>query len=70
MISYGKHYIDKKDLKSVSNTLNSNWLTQGPKVKTFEDPLTEVIALESIPPVQDSAVDILSLFFFKSLIIF
>ena len=43
MISYGKHYIDKKDLKSVSNTLNSNWLTQGPKVKTFEDKIKKFL---------------------------
>ena len=38
-----------------------------PIVKTLEDPLIEVIELESKPPVQDSAKDILSLFFVNSL---
>ena len=33
MINYGRHFIDKKDLKSVAETLKSDWLTQGPKVK-------------------------------------
>ena len=33
-----------------------------PIVNTLEDPLTEVIALESIPPVHDSAIDIFILF--------
>ena len=35
-------------------------------VKTLDDPLIEVIELESKPPVQDSAKDILSLFFVNS----
>ena len=39
-------------------------------VKTLEDPLIEVIEIESKPPVQDSAKDILSLFFLNSLTIF
>ena len=29
-----------------------------PRVKTFEDPLIDVIELESKPPVQDSAKEI------------
>ena len=39
MINYGKHFIDRSDIKHVLDTLNSDWLTQGPKVKIFEDKL-------------------------------
>jgi hypothetical protein len=41
-----------------------------PIENTLEDPFIEVIALESIPPVQDSAKEIFSLFFFKRVTIF
>jgi len=41
-----------------------------PRVKTLEEPLIEVIELESKPPVQDSAKEILNLFFFSKLTIF
>ena len=33
-----------------------------PRVNTFEDPLIEVIVLESSPPVQDSTIEIFNLF--------
>ena len=36
MISYGRQYIDNEDIKSVVNTLKSDYLTQGPIVRTFE----------------------------------
>ena len=36
MINYGKQSIDKKDIKAVMDVLNSDWLTQGPKVEEFE----------------------------------
>ena len=39
-------------------------------LKTFDDPLTEVNELESKPPVQDSAKEILSFFFINNLTIF
>ncbi len=39
MINYGRHYIDKKDIKAVVKTLKSNFLTQGPKVIEFEKKL-------------------------------
>ena len=32
MINYGKHTIDKDDIKSLVKCLNSNFLTQGPLV--------------------------------------
>ena len=37
MINYGRQFIDNKDIKSVVNVLKSNWLTQGPYVKKFEE---------------------------------
>ena len=39
MINYGKHFIDKDDIKSVVNVLKSDFLTQGPKVYEFEKAL-------------------------------
>tara|TARA_B100000029_G_C17585368_1_gene961014 strand:+ start:1453 stop:2598 length:1146 start_codon:yes stop_codon:yes gene_type:complete len=39
MISYGKQFIDKEDIKSVNKTLKSNFLTQGPLIKKFENSL-------------------------------
>jgi len=35
-IPYGRQYIDQNDIKEVVKTLNSSYLTQGPKVKEFE----------------------------------
>lgn len=43
MINYGKQFIDKKDIKSVVNTIKSKWLTQGPKVEFFEKKLREFL---------------------------
>ena len=39
MISYGRHYIDKDDISAVTKVLRSNFLTQGPLVKKFEQNL-------------------------------
>ena len=39
MISYGKQYIDKSDIKTVIKILKGNWLTQGPQVENFEKAL-------------------------------
>ena len=41
-IPYGKQYIDSEDIKSVIETLQSSNLTQGPKIKEFEDSLCHV----------------------------
>lgn len=41
MIPYGHQKIDKKDVKAVVNTLQSDWITQGPKVKEFEKNLAK-----------------------------
>ena len=39
MISYGKQSIDQSDIHEVLNVLESDWLTQGPTVKKFEEAL-------------------------------
>ena len=39
IISYGRQYLDKKDINSVNQILKSNFLTQGPTVEKFENNL-------------------------------
>jgi len=36
LIPYGRQLIDKKDISEVAKVLASDWITQGPKVKEFE----------------------------------
>jgi dTDP-4-amino-4,6-dideoxygalactose transaminase len=38
-IPYGHQWIDKEDIKEVIKTLKSDWITQGPKIKEFEEAL-------------------------------
>ena len=40
-IPYGKQLLDQSDIDSVVKTLNSDYLTTGPKVKEFEDALSK-----------------------------
>jgi len=42
-IPYGRQHIDEDDIKAVIETLGADFLTQGPKVKEFEDKLAEYI---------------------------
>jgi len=46
VISYGRHSINKSDVKSVARTLNSEWLTIGPLVSKFESKISEIISME------------------------
>ncbi len=41
MISYGKHFIDKEDIKQAIKSLKSDFITQGPNVLLFEKKLKE-----------------------------
>ncbi len=41
MIPYGKQFIDKEDIDAAISVLKSNFLTQGPKVKEFEEALAK-----------------------------
>ena len=40
-IPYGKQWINDDDIRSVADVLKSDYLTQGPKVKEFEDKICE-----------------------------
>ncbi|MAU58224.1 MAG: UDP-4-amino-4,6-dideoxy-N-acetyl-beta-L-altrosamine transaminase [Flavobacteriaceae bacterium] len=40
-ISYGRQFIDQDDIDAVSDTLQSDFLTQGPKVEEFEDAISQ-----------------------------
>ena len=40
-ISYGRQYIDENDIQAVVETLKSDYMTQGPKIKEFEDKVAE-----------------------------
>lgn len=39
MIPYGRQYIDEDDIKAVIEVLKSDWITQGPKIREFEEAL-------------------------------
>jgi len=39
-IPYSRQYIGRDDIEEVIDTLRSDWLTQGPKVRDFEDALS------------------------------
>ena len=41
MIPYGKQQLDEADFSAVLEVLQSNWLTQGPKVPAFEQAVAE-----------------------------
>ena len=40
-IPYGKQSISETDIAKVCEVLRSDWLTQGPTVRTFENAVTE-----------------------------
>ena len=43
MIFYGKQYLDEEDINAVVNTLKSDFLTTGPKVKEFEEKFSQYV---------------------------
>ena len=43
MIPYGRHHIDKDDLLAVNKVLKSNFLTQGPLIKKFENLISKFV---------------------------
>ena len=40
-IPYGRQWIDDDDIQAVVDVLKSDWLTQGPKIKEFEEKFSE-----------------------------
>jgi dTDP-4-amino-4,6-dideoxygalactose transaminase len=47
MITYGRHKIDKSDLRAMKSVINSDWLTMGPKVEEFESEIYKVCGAEN-----------------------
>src|SRR5688500_9712775 len=45
-IPYGKQYISNEDLEAVTETLLSDYLTQGPKIAEFEKGFAEYIGVD------------------------
>jgi UDP-4-amino-4,6-dideoxy-N-acetyl-beta-L-altrosamine transaminase len=43
MIPYGKQYISEEDIAAVTETLKSDFLTQGPKINEFEEKFAQYI---------------------------
>jgi perosamine synthetase len=41
-LSYGRQWIDEEDIQAVVETLRSPYLTQGPKIKEFEEKIAEL----------------------------
>lgn len=42
MIPYGRQHIDADDIAAVVSVLNSDWLTQGPRIEAFEADICSV----------------------------
>ena len=42
-IPYGRQYITDEDIQAVIETLRSDYLTQGPKIKEFETKFAEYV---------------------------
>lgn len=42
-LSYGKQWVDEKDIRSIIRILKSDWLTQGPSIELFETQLAKKI---------------------------
>jgi len=42
-LPYGHQYIDDEDIKEVAKILRGDWITQGPKVKEFEEALADYV---------------------------
>lgn len=40
-IPYGRQFVDKQDVASIVSVLESDWITQGPKISEFEEALAE-----------------------------
>jgi len=46
VIPYGRQYIDQDDIDAVVSTLQSDYLTQGPKVREFELAFAKYIGVD------------------------
>jgi UDP-4-amino-4,6-dideoxy-N-acetyl-beta-L-altrosamine transaminase/dTDP-4-dehydrorhamnose reductase len=46
LIPYGRHWIDENDIQAVTETLRSDRITQGPKIKEFEEKLAKYCGVQ------------------------
>ena len=46
MLPYGKQTIEKDDIEAVVNALQSDWLTTGPLVSTFETTFAQAVGAQ------------------------
>ena len=46
LIPYGKHFIDNKDVKSVTKALNAPLITQGPTISRFEKAVCNLLKVK------------------------
>ena len=53
IIPYGKQSIDENDIKAVTETLKSDYLTTGPKVKEFEEELAKKLNFKYVVAVSN-----------------
>ena len=51
MISYGKHFIDQNDIRNVSRSLKSKYITQVPNVVLFEDEIKKKFKAKAVAAV-------------------
>ena len=56
MINYGRHCVDSKDLSSIKNVLNSDYLTTGPYLKRFEESLGKFFNAKHVLAVTNGSV--------------
>ena len=45
-IPYGKHFIDKDDIKNVSKVLKARSITQGPLISKFENAICKLLKVK------------------------
>ena len=45
-LPYGLHWINEQNIKAVEEVLKGSWITQGPKIKEFEDKLANFVGAE------------------------
>ena len=56
MINYGKHHVDFKDLDSIKKVFNSDYLTTGPFVDSFEESLKKFFKANHVLAVSNGSV--------------
>ena len=56
-IPYGKHFIDKDDIKNVSKVLKTQSITQGPLINKFEKAICKLLKVKYAVAVSSAQLD-------------